>query len=1164
MAEQVVFFRVEADGVADLVDQLGLLRKQATELQRDMRKATDPADYVKLNRELENNRIEQKAITAAIKDNTKAVREQTGMALGSYRQLDSELGRLRRSYKELAEAERNGIAGKQTLDRIAQLDTQLKQIDASMGQFQRNVGNYPGSNLGKFAGGIAGLGGPIGNFVGNLQGMQSPLQDIAGGLGMTGTAGLAAAGGIAAAAVVIGKGVANAMEFETAFAQLSATLGVSGAEADALKERISELETITLTGGAQIVSTSSQIADALTVVGSAAPQLLKNQDALQAVTKEVIVFSKSAGTDLAGAAKVVTGAINLFGLEASEAARVVNVLAAGEKEGSASTLEAAAALETAGGAARISGVSIEETTAAIQLLAKDAIKGSEAGTALRNVFLKLATADTLPKAAQDAFKETGVNVQLLTDTTVPLTEKLNELRKMTGNTAALTQVFGTENVNAAISLTKYADEFPNLTAAITNTNVAYDQAGVKQETFGAKLENLSNKVNNLLTKVGEMFIPMLSALADIVTTVFDAFGEVNNAISDVVEEVTGATDATGLFGEVLSYLGSLIGKLMSVQFKAFVMAIRGIGATFAGIKAIIGDIPTAIGQLVEDGIDHISVFALKAKAAFANASNFITFGLAGGGEEFIAQADAIYNNMQERAKGNVDILGKFSAAFTGFLDKAKEKDELRKQAADQAAAAEEEAVVLADKLKADAEAEAERKKKAEEAAKKAAEEAKKRAEEERRNLNFLRAELVKVEEQLKKYADKSLIPTALLQSYNSLKNEIAGVEKQLAEMDQAEMQRRTIEMLVKFKAETEALDALGDDINDRPIELSVQIGEESIRNLEGQLDGLVDFTAKASQQSIVETQKALKTLDEIEAEDAQKRLEDEKNLREQIKKASITLAQDAADAIFEIESQNAERRIERRMEELEMQEAAQLALVEGNAQAEMQVREDYAAQREQLEREEFERKKRMDIAQAIMNGALGITAALVQVPAGFVMAALIAAQTAVQVATIAAQEFADGGLIAPSDSLSPKAESGIFVGPSHARGGINTRLSGRLVNVEGGEYYERLADGSSVVINKRSTGRFASALRAQAGKNYAGKLQALSAINEMGGGVPLFAMGGIVPPMGNAASDRQASGQMELLAMALSKIDNRVPVLTLQSFDTVNARANQVKTLQGL
>ena len=37
MAEQVVFFRVEAEGVGDLVDQLGLLRREATQLQKEMR-----------------------------------------------------------------------------------------------------------------------------------------------------------------------------------------------------------------------------------------------------------------------------------------------------------------------------------------------------------------------------------------------------------------------------------------------------------------------------------------------------------------------------------------------------------------------------------------------------------------------------------------------------------------------------------------------------------------------------------------------------------------------------------------------------------------------------------------------------------------------------------------------------------------------------------------------------------------------------------------------------------------------------------------------------------------------------------------------------------------------------------------------------------------------
>jgi hypothetical protein len=244
-----------------------------------------------------------------------------------------------------------------------------------------------------------------------------------------------------------------------------------------------------------------------------------------------------------------------------------------------------------------------------------------------------------------------------------------------------------------------------------------------------------------------------------------------------------------------------------------------------------------------------------------------------------------------------------------------------------------------------------------------------------------------------------------------------------------------------------------------------------------------------------------------------------------------------------------------------------LALVEGNAIAEQQVIEDFAAQREQIEREQFEKGKQRQIAQAVINAALAITNALATtqplVPAGIIAAAAVAASTAVQIATIAAQQYARGGLIEAAVGT-PKAESGIFVGPSHAGGGINARLSGRLVNVEGGEYYERLADGSSVVINKRSTARFMRALQSQAGMNYPGKLQTLSRINELGGGVPLYATGGLIAPMGNASADRSGGMGMEVLALAIDKMNSRVPVLTLQSFDTVNARANQVRTLQGL
>jgi TP901 family phage tail tape measure protein len=1176
MAEQVVFFRVEAEGVGDLVDQLGLLRREATQLQKEMRSATDPTTYTKLNRELENNKREQKAINATIKEQQKLTKETVGFAEGSYRKLDAELARLRRSYKELSQAEREGPGGAESLKRIQALDMELKQLDSTMGQFQRNVGNYPGGGFGAFAQGLQGLGGPLGGFIGNVQGLMTPLQDLASGLGSIGkgpaasaTAGMeglgaaaggvgagamAATAGIAAAAIVIGKGVSNAMAFEDAFAQLSATLGVSGEEADRLKQRIDELQVITLSGGAEIVSTSTEIADAFTIVGSAAPQLLKNQAALQAVSKEVIVFSKSAGTDLTNAAKVVTGALNLFGLEATEANRVINTLAAGEKEGSATTLEAAEALEKAGGAAKITGTSLEETTAAIQLLAKDSIKGSEAGTALRNVLLKIGTAseETLSKDALAAFERGGVSLEKLRDTTVPLSEKLNELKKLTGDTAGLTAVFGTENINAAITLTKYADEFPKLTSAITGTNTAYDQAATKQETLSARIENLTNRFNNALTVIGQFFLPIIEALFDAGQRAFDTFKDLADAVGELTGGLGDAGDAGQFFADAYTKLSKALQFIVFGPIRALTFALRELPAVWAGVTAVFSSFPEFLGNLFKDAITKVQIFGLRTKATFKDAAEFISFGLANGGAEITAEADRLQAELVARQQNNVNLIDKFAEAYNATKAKQAEAskqaaEQIQKQADAEAAAAalaEELAKKEAERLEQlekDKEAAAEAAKKREAEAKKRAEEEAKRAEIERRNLNFLREELAKVEAQLKAYTDKSLIPTELLKNYQSLKSEIASTEKALEEL----FKQVAPEVVVTAVTDKTSIQKVVKDFND--MNYSMLLNRQSAQDQESKV---VQDGGKRDVDAFIE----IEELKKKRGEELKKALID----------ASFKLAKDANDAIFKLDEENDKRRLDKQLELLEQQEAQQLELVEGNAQAEQDVREQFAQEREQLEREAFEKKKERDIAQAIMNAALAITQvfATTPFPLSIIAAALTAATTAVQIATIAAQEYALGGRIGDGFD-SPKAEHGIFVGPSHAGGGINTRLSGRRVNVEGGEYFERLADGSSVVVNKRSTSRFRSALMAQAGRNYPGKLAALSAINQYGGGVPLMATGGVVAPMTNAGG-AQSTAQLELLGLALDKLSNRVPVLTLQSFDTVNSRANQVKTLQGL
>lgn len=63
----------------------------------------------------------------------------------SYDAMNATLGQLRNAFRKLSEEERNGDIGQTLLTSISELDTELKAIDGSMGNFQRNVGNYAGS-----------------------------------------------------------------------------------------------------------------------------------------------------------------------------------------------------------------------------------------------------------------------------------------------------------------------------------------------------------------------------------------------------------------------------------------------------------------------------------------------------------------------------------------------------------------------------------------------------------------------------------------------------------------------------------------------------------------------------------------------------------------------------------------------------------------------------------------------------------------------------------------------------------------------------------------------------------------------------------------------------------------------------------------------------------
>ncbi len=166
---------------------------------------------------------------------------------------------------------------------------------------------------------------------------------------------------------------------------------------------------------------------------------------------------------------------------------MMNVMAAGAKEGASEVPQISAALKQAGVQALNSKVSFEETNAALQALAQGGKTGSEAGVALRNVLGKMSGIDVVPKSAQAKLEALGVNYDIVSDKTLPFTTRLRELKKAQGDATIMAQVFGVENAAAAEILLRSTDYQDKMTEKISGTNVATEQAGIIMSSYSEKV-----------------------------------------------------------------------------------------------------------------------------------------------------------------------------------------------------------------------------------------------------------------------------------------------------------------------------------------------------------------------------------------------------------------------------------------------------------------------------------------------------------------------------------------------------------------------------------------------------------------------------------------------------------------------------------------------------
>lgn len=292
-------------------------------------------------------------------------------------------------------------------------------------------------------------------------------------------------------------------KLEESQAGLKALTGLDDDSIAWLTGQAKTLSTTMTKEGLRVRQSAAEILDAFMLVGSAKPELLGDKEALKAVTEEAMRLQAAAkDITLNEAVDSLTLSLNQYGAAAEQAGRFTNVLAAGSQAGSANIASQAKAIRNAGTAAASANVPIEQTVALIETLAYRGIKDEVAGTGLKKFFLVLQTGadETNPKI-------------------VGLDKALENLKNKNMDAGAIKKMFGEEGYNTASVILQNTEMVKDFTAAVTDTNVAYEQAAINSDTAQAKLEQARNKMKLAAIDLGEKLNPALTVSTNMLTNV---------------------------------------------------------------------------------------------------------------------------------------------------------------------------------------------------------------------------------------------------------------------------------------------------------------------------------------------------------------------------------------------------------------------------------------------------------------------------------------------------------------------------------------------------------------------------------------------------------------------------------------------------------------------
>lgn len=405
------------------------------------------------------------------------------------------------------------------------------------------------------------------------------------------------------------------MDFDASMSNvygLMSSLNLSQAQMDALRDTAREM-------GATTKFSASEAADAMGYMA------LAGWDDAQVIAgiPGVLSLAAAANMDLAKASDIVTDTMTPFGMAAERAGEAADVFAYAQANSNTTVEALGEAMKYAAPTADAFGMTLQDTAAAMGVLANAGIKGSQGGTTLnamlrdmknnaKNGAIAIGKTKVALTNADGSYRSYAAIIRDIDKATSSMTASQRD--------AALGAIFGDESLKGILATLKQG---PDALDAMTEGmyacgGAAEDMAATMGDNLKGDLAILESGAQDMAIALSDWLMPAARGVVQGITDMIGRFNALDDGTKNTIFRIGAMAAAAGPLllngGKVLTLLSG-VNPLVVGLGAAAALAYTHSDA-LQGMVAKLGDGVTAFGAALESGAGFTAAFSAGLTAAF--------------------------------------------------------------------------------------------------------------------------------------------------------------------------------------------------------------------------------------------------------------------------------------------------------------------------------------------------------------------------------------------------------------------------------------------------------------------------------------------------------------------------------------------------------------------